>query len=63
MLQIKWGQVHGHKNRKADFAVGAISVMAERDMVIDYSIPFYEGVGFAIMMKNFKGSVVWVYRT
>ena len=41
-------------NRKADFAVGAISVMANRDQVIDYSIPFYENVGFAILMKKFK---------
>ena len=41
-------------NRKADFAVGAISVMANRDQVIDYSIPFYENVGFGILKKKFK---------
>lgn len=36
---------------KADIALGAMSVMAERETVIDYTFPYYEMVGIAILMQ------------
>ena len=34
--------------------IGAISVMAEREHVIDFTVPFYDLVGFTILMKKIK---------
>ena len=34
--------------------IGAISVMAEREQVIDFTVPFYDLVGFTILMKKIK---------
>ena len=39
--------------RHADIGIGAISVMAEREQVIDFTVPFYDLVGFSILMKKF----------
>jgi len=41
-------------NRRADMGIGAISVMAERENVIDYTVPYYDLVGITIMMKKVK---------
>ena len=41
-------------DRRADMGIGAISVMAEREQVIDFTVPFYDLVGFSILMKKFK---------
>jgi len=41
-------------NRRADMGVGAIAVMAEREHVIDYTVPYYDLVGITIMMKKVK---------
>ncbi len=38
----------------ADIAIGALSVMAERETVIDFTVPYYDLVGITIMMKNLK---------
>lgn len=38
-------------DKKADIVLGALSVMAERETVIDYTIPYYEMVGIAILMQ------------
>ena len=40
--------------RRADMGIGAISVMAEREQVIDFTVPFYDLVGFTILMKKIK---------
>ena len=40
--------------KKADIAAGAFPVMAERESVIDYTVPFYDLVGVSIMMKKVK---------
>ena len=40
--------------RRADMGIGAISVMAEREQVIDFTMPFYDLVGFSILMKKIK---------
>lgn len=44
------GVVHELMSRRADIGLGAMSVMAERENVIDFTVPFYEQVGIAIMM-------------
>merc|ERR550532_1525062 len=41
-------------DRKADIAVGALSVMSEREHVIDFTVPYYDLVGITIMMKKPK---------
>lgn len=38
----------------ADIAIGALSVMAERETVIDFTVPYYDLVGITIMMKKPK---------
>ena len=45
------GELH---NRRADIGLGAISVMAERESVIDYTVPYYDLVGISIHMKKAK---------
>ena len=40
--------------RRADMGIGAISVMAEREYVIDYTVPYYDLVGLTILMKKVK---------
>ena len=37
--------------KRADIALAALSVMTERERVIDYTISYYESVGYTIMMK------------
>ena len=34
--------------------IGAISVMAERENVVDFTVPFYDLVGITILMKKVK---------
>lgn len=38
--------------QKADIALGALSVMAERENVIDFTVPYYDLVGITILMKK-----------
>lgn len=44
------GMVRELMNKRADIGLGAVSVMAERENVIDFTVPYYELVGIAIMM-------------
>jgi ionotropic glutamate receptor len=51
--------IKGSRNRavvanKADVALGALSVMAERENVIDFTVPYYDLVGISILMKKPK---------
>lgn len=39
---------------KADIMIGAVSVMAERENVVDFTVPFYDLVGITILMKKPK---------
>ena len=41
-------------NRRADIGLGAISVMADREDVIDFTVPYYDMVGITILMKKPK---------
>ncbi|CAG2254781.1 unnamed protein product [Mytilus edulis] len=50
-----WDGVIKHlMDRKADIAVGPISVMAERENVVDFTVPYYDLVGLTILMKKPK---------
>ena len=40
--------------QNADIALGALSVMAERENVIDFTVPYYDLVGITILMKKPK---------
>lgn len=42
------------QDRKADIGLGAISVLAEREEVLDYTVPFYDPVGISILMQKTK---------
>lgn len=45
------GAVRELLEKRADIALGAMSVMAERETVVDFTVPYYDLVGIAIMMK------------
>ena len=48
--------------RRADIGIGAISVMADREMVIDYTVPYYGMVGFTILIRKVKqSSDIWKF--
>ena len=41
-------------NTKADLALASLSVLPEREIVVDFTIPYYEPVGITILMKKRK---------
>ena len=41
-------------HQRADIAIGPISVMSERENVVDFTVPFHEPVGLTILMKKQK---------
>nr|UTN00863.1 ionotropic receptor [Semanotus bifasciatus] len=48
----KWsGLVKELIEKKADIGLGSMSVMAERENVIDFTVPYYDLVGITILMK------------
>ncbi|CAG9835987.1 unnamed protein product [Diabrotica balteata] len=48
----KWdGMVKELIEKRADVALGSMSVMAERENVIDFTVPYYDLVGITILMK------------
>ncbi|CAG7815216.1 unnamed protein product, partial [Allacma fusca] len=46
------GMVRELKDRQADIALGAMSVMAERESVVDFTVPYYDLVGISILMRK-----------
>lgn len=40
--------------QEVDIALGALSVMAERENVVDFTVPYYDLVGITILMKKTK---------
>jgi ionotropic glutamate receptor len=49
----RWNGVIGElANNKADIAVGPVAVMAERESVVDFTVPYYDLVGVSILMKK-----------
>ena len=48
--------------RQADIGIGAISVMADREKVIDYTVPYYDMVGLTILIRKVKQSTdIWKF--
>lgn len=48
----KWnGVVKELIEKRADVGLGSMSVMAERENVIDFTVPYYDLVGITILMK------------
>lgn len=48
----KWnGVVKELMEKRADVGLGSMSVMAERENVIDFTVPYYDLVGITILMK------------
>lgn len=39
-------------DKQADIGLGSMSVMAERELVIDFTVPYYDLVGITIMMQK-----------
>lgn len=53
MTTNKWNGIIGQLSDKfADIAVGPVSVMAERESVVDFTVPYYDLVGVSILMKK-----------
>ena len=48
------GMIKEIVDKKADIGLGALSVMAEREEVLDFTVPFYDLVGITILMKRSK---------
>ncbi|KAG8282323.1 Ionotropic receptor 25a [Homalodisca vitripennis] len=40
--------------KRADIALGSLAVMAERENVVDFTVPYYDLVGISILMKKPK---------
>ncbi|XP_015907481.1 ionotropic receptor 25a [Parasteatoda tepidariorum] len=50
---LEWdGMIRDLKDKKAEIALGPISVMAERETVVDFTVPYYDLVGISILMKK-----------
>lgn len=39
-------------DKEADIGIGSMSIMAERETVIEFTVPYHDLVGLAIMMKT-----------
>ncbi|GFX39576.1 ionotropic receptor 25a [Trichonephila clavipes] len=50
---LEWdGMIRDLVDKKAEIALGPISVMAERETVVDFTVPYYDLVGISILMKK-----------
>lgn len=45
------GMVKELVEKRADIGLGSLSVMAERENVIDFTVPYYDLVGITILMR------------
>ncbi|XP_035221208.1 ionotropic receptor 25a-like [Stegodyphus dumicola] len=51
--KLEWnGMIRDLVDKKAEIALGPISVMAERETVVDFTVPYYDLVGISILMKK-----------
>ncbi|CAH0391759.1 unnamed protein product [Bemisia tabaci] len=48
------GMIKELVEKRADIALGSLSVMAERENVVDFTVPYYDLVGITILMKKQK---------
>ena len=48
--------------RRADIGIGAVRVNVDREKVIDYTVPYYEMVGFSFLIRKVKQSTsIWKF--
>ena len=48
--------------RRADIGIGAISVDVDRERVIDFTVPYYDLVGFTFLIRKVKQSTdIWKF--
>nr|QHN69175.1 ionotropic receptor 6 [Sirex noctilio] len=53
--QGNWnGMIKELKEKRADIGLGSLSVMAERENVVDFTVPYYDLVGITILMLKPK---------
>ncbi|CAL1688316.1 unnamed protein product [Lasius platythorax] len=50
------GMIRELIDKRADIALGSLWVMAEREKVVDFTVPYYDLVGLTIMMQKTKTS-------
>ncbi|XP_072753212.1 ionotropic receptor 25a isoform X2 [Anoplolepis gracilipes] len=50
------GMIKELLDKRADIALGSLWVMAEREKVVDFTVPYYDLVGLTIMMQKTKTS-------
>lgn len=53
------GLIGDLERKKADLALAPMAVMAERELVVDFTIPFYDLVGIQILLKKPEVSRDW----
>ncbi|KAG8040310.1 hypothetical protein G9C98_000881, partial [Cotesia typhae] len=60
----KWnGMINELITHKADVALGALSVTAAREYVIDFTVPFYEPVGYSLITnRRLDSTSLFVFR-
>nr|QQP19806.1 ionotropic receptor 25a [Tropidothorax elegans] len=46
------GMIKDLLEKRAEIALGSLSVMAERENVVDFTVPYYDLVGITILMKK-----------
>ncbi|XP_012259587.2 ionotropic receptor 25a-like [Athalia rosae] len=46
------GMIKELKEKRADIGLSSLSVMAERESVVDFTVPYYDLVGITILMKK-----------
>ena len=48
--------------RKADIGIGAIRVNVDQEKVIDFTVPYYDMVGFTFLIRKVKQSTdIWKF--
>nr|AQN78505.1 ionotropic receptor 25a.1 [Meteorus pulchricornis] len=48
------GMIKELQSKRADIGLGSLSVMAERENVVDFTVPYYDLVGITILMQKPK---------
>lgn len=52
MIWFEFDAIRQLAERRADIGLGPIAVMAERETVVDFTVPYYDLVGINILVKK-----------
>ena len=59
-VEEQWNGLVGElEHKRAHIALGPLAVMAERELVIDFTVPFYDLVGIQILLKKAEVPKDW----